>query len=164
MPTSTKPRVQFDRTYDAPIQDLWELWTTKEGFESWWGPEGFRVEVHELNLTVGGTLFYDMIACGAPQIAYMKAANMPLSHETRGTFTEIVPLARLTLRHMIDFVPGLDPYENFMTVEFSQTPQGSRMLISVDPHTTDEWTKASTDGMTSQLTKLPGALAARRAK
>jgi uncharacterized protein YndB with AHSA1/START domain len=154
--------VQFDRTYDAPIEDLWELWTTKAGFESWWGPEGFRVEVRELNATVGGTLFYDMIACGTEQIAYMKAQNMPLSHETRGTFTAVEPLTRLTLTHMIDFIPGQDPYENNMTVEFSTSPQGSRMLICVDPHPTEQWTKAQTEGMASQLTKLPAVLAARR--
>ncbi len=162
MNPSRKPAVQFDRTYDAPIEDLWELWTTKEGFESWWGPEGFRVEVHELNPTAGGTLFYDMIACREAEIAYMKASNMPLSHETRGIFTEVEPLKRLTIRHLIDFVPGLDPYENFMRVEFSETAGGSRMLIAVDPHSTENWTKAATEGMTSQLTKVPAALAARR--
>ena len=37
----------LERTYEATAQELWELWTTKEGFESWWGPEGFRVEVDE---------------------------------------------------------------------------------------------------------------------
>lgn len=162
MTTSKKPPVQFDRTYDAPIEDLWELWTTKAGFESWWGPQGFRVEVRELNATVGGTLFYDMIACGADEIAYMKAQNMPLSHETRGVFSEIEPMKRIAIRHMIDFIPGHDPYENHMTVEFSTSPQGCRMLISVEPHPTEEWTKAQIGGMTSQLTKLPEVLAARR--
>jgi uncharacterized protein YndB with AHSA1/START domain len=162
MTTTKKTPVQFDRTYDAPLQDIWELWTTKEGFESWWGPQGFRVEVREMNPTVGGALFYDMIACGASEIAYMKAQNMPLSHETRGTFTVVEPLQRLALCHMIDFIPGQDPYENNMTVEFSTSPKGSRMLISVDPHPSEQWTKAQVEGMTSQLTKLPAALEARR--
>lgn len=162
MNTAKHPPIQFDRTYDATLEDLWELWTTKEGFESWWGPEGFRVEVHELDARVGGTLFYDMIASGAEQIAYMKAANMPLSHETRGTFSEVEPLKRLTLRHLIDFVPGLEPYENFMRVEFTQTAAGARMVISIDPHATEDWTKAATGGMASQLTKVPAVLARRR--
>ncbi len=162
MTAAQKSPVVFDRTYDAPIEDVWDLWTTKDGFESWWGPEGFRVEVHELNPTVGGTLFYDMIACGAVQVAHMKAANMPLSHETRGTFTEVKPLERLAIRHVIDFIPGLEPYENFMRVEFSQSSGKTRMLLSIDAHSTEEWTKAATQGMTSQLTKAPAALAARR--
>jgi hypothetical protein len=28
--------------------ELWKLWTTKDGFESWWGPEGFRADVHTI--------------------------------------------------------------------------------------------------------------------
>jgi uncharacterized protein YndB with AHSA1/START domain len=162
MSTTKKTPVQFDRTYDAPLEDLWDLWTTKEGFESWWGPEGFRVEVHEMNPVVGGTLFYDMIACREAEIAAMKAANMPLSHETRGVFTEVARLERLTIKHVIDFIPGVAPYDNFMRVEFSRTTAGSRMFISVDPHLDETWTNSMREGMTSQLTKLPGALAALR--
>lgn len=32
-------RITIERTYQAPIEDLWDLWTTKEGIESWWGPK-----------------------------------------------------------------------------------------------------------------------------
>ena len=34
-------RITMERTFAAPMEDVWELWTTKEGIESWWGPEGF---------------------------------------------------------------------------------------------------------------------------
>jgi uncharacterized protein YndB with AHSA1/START domain len=47
-------KVIIERTYRVRIEDLWELWTTKAGFESWWGPEGFRVEVHALEARGGG--------------------------------------------------------------------------------------------------------------
>src|SRR5262249_33091215 len=108
-PTSAAPQapVRFERRYEnAQVQDLWELWTTKEGFESWWGPEGFRVAVHKLDLRSGGELVYDMIASGPDQIEFMKKANMPLSHTTRARFGEIVPLRQLELVHVVDFVPG----------------------------------------------------------
>ena len=154
--------VRFERTFEAPVEDLWALWTTKEGFESWWGPEGFRVEVHTLELRVGGALVYDMIASGAEQIATMKAERMPLSHGTRGTFTEIVPLRRLKIVHAIDFIPGLEPYDNTILLELR--PEGSRvrMVVTVDPHRDPEWTTRAAAGMESQLTKVPAALAARR--
>ena len=54
--------VVIERTYRASVEALWSLWTTKAGFESWWGPEGFRVEVHALEARPGGVLEYDMIA------------------------------------------------------------------------------------------------------
>ena len=34
-------KIVIERTYEASIEDIWELWTTREGIESWWGPEGF---------------------------------------------------------------------------------------------------------------------------
>ena len=32
--------IRFERVYDGPVEDLWALWTTKEGFAEWFAPEG----------------------------------------------------------------------------------------------------------------------------
>ena len=61
-PLPAAQTIVLERTLRAPIEDIWSLWTTKDGFESWWGPEGFRVQVHTLEARVGGALSYDMIA------------------------------------------------------------------------------------------------------
>ena len=159
---TNKSVVRVERQYEGPVDDLWWLWTTKEGFESWWGPEGFRVEVHKLEPRVGGELVYDMIACDPEQIAFMKQANMPVSHATHGKFVEIVPLQRLGLSHMIDFIPGMEPYEHLMSVEFVPAGKDVKMVVTINEHTTPEWTRMATEGFESQLTKVPGVLAARR--
>ncbi|MEZ4364960.1 MAG: SRPBCC domain-containing protein [Kofleriaceae bacterium] len=130
--------------------------------ESWWGPRGFRVEVHTIDPRVGGALHYDMIASEPDTIVFMEQAGMPLSHATRGSFTEVVPNERLRLTHMIDVVPGAPPYENSMTVVFSRSAGQARMVIAVEPHRDPEWTKRSAMGMESQLTKVADALVARR--
>ena len=158
----TQAVIRLERRYEAAVADLWFLWTTKEGFESWWGPEGFRVEVRKLDLRVGGELVYDMIAVDPEQIAFMKKANMPVSHGTRGTFVEIVPQHSLAINHLIDFIPGLRPYENRTRVEFFPEGSSVRMVITTEEHPDKEWTRRATQGWESQLTKLPGALAARR--
>src|SRR5215468_6483803 len=93
-------KVVIARTYRARVEELWELWTTKEGFESWWGPEGFRVEVHEIDPRVGGALNYDMIAHAPHAIAAMKEMGHPTSHPTRGHFAEVKRHQRLTLTHV----------------------------------------------------------------
>jgi hypothetical protein len=36
------------------------------------------------------------------------------------------------------------------------------MVVTVDPHLDEEWTKRAAAGLESQLRKVPGALAARR--
>ena len=32
--------ITMERTFDATLHEVWELWTTKAGIESWWGPDG----------------------------------------------------------------------------------------------------------------------------
>jgi uncharacterized protein YndB with AHSA1/START domain len=158
---AARPPITFERCYDAAIEDLWDLWTTKEGFESWWGPQGFRVEIHTIDARAGGELFYDMIAADAEQIAHLKRMGMPASHETRGRFVEVEPRRRLKILHVIDFIPGLKPYDNNILVEF--IPEGSsvRMVVTLEQHQEEEWTRRAAAGFESQLTKLPGVLAVR---
>ena len=161
-PRTSQPVIRLERLYKAAVEELWYLWTTKEGFESWWGPEGFRVEVRKLDLRVGGELEYDMIAVAPEQIEFLRRANMPASHGTRGTFAQIAPFERLEIIHSIDFIPGMRPYENRTRVEFFPEGNSVRMVITVDEHHDEHWTRLATMGWESQLTKLPGALAARK--
>ena len=160
--STAQSSIQFERRYEAAVEDLWDLWTTKEGFESWWGPEGFRVEVHAIEPRVGGKLIYDMIAVDPAHIEYLRKEGMPPSHGTHGTFVEVQPRTRLKILHMIDFIPGVEAYENNMLVELFPEGKNVRMVITVDPHRDPEWTSRAAAGLESQLRKLPAALAARR--
>lgn len=147
--------VVIQRTYRAPVEELWALWTTKAGFESWWGPEGFHVEVHAMEARLGGALDYDMIADAPEAIAAMKDMGQPLSHGTHGKFSEFRPHERLTLVHVIDFVPGSAPYEHTIEVDFRPAAEGhASMVVTVHPHLDPHWTKMSIEGFTSQLGKL----------
>jgi uncharacterized protein YndB with AHSA1/START domain len=152
--STTRSRVVVERTYRARTEELWALWTTKEGFESWWGPEGFRVEVQALEARVGGALRYDMIAHSPQMIAAMKEMGQPASHRTQGRFTELVPLRRLAVTHVIDFLPGVKPYDSTMVAEFFPSGGTVRMVVTLDPMHDEEFTKMSVMGFTSQLTKL----------
>lgn len=155
MTDKTKPGIVIERTYKARVEELWELWTTKEGFASWWGPQDFRADVHKLEPRLGGALHYDMVADTPTMIAAMKEMGQPPSHETRGTFSEFKPHERLALTHVIDFLPGVKPYDSTMVVEFFPVPGGRvRMVVTLSPMHVEEMTKMSVDGFTSQLTKL----------
>jgi uncharacterized protein YndB with AHSA1/START domain len=151
---ATRPKVVIERTYAAKVEELWELWTTKEGFESWWGPDGFRVEVHALEAHEGGTLHYDMIADAPLMIAAMKQMGRPTSQEARARFSEIKPHERLAITSVIDFLPGMKPYESTIVAEFFPSGQTVRMVVTLDPMHDEEFTKMQTMGFTSQLSKL----------
>lgn len=146
--------VVVERTYRAQVEDLWALWATKDGFESWWGPEGFRVEVHALEPRVDGKLEYDMIADAPEAVAAMKQMGQPISHNTHGRYSQFKPMMRLVLTHDIDFVPGMETYESVIEVDFYPKGDEARMVVTIHPHRDPHWTKMAVQGFGSQLTKL----------
>jgi len=154
----TKKRITIERTFDAPVEDVWELWTTKEGIESWWGPNGFMVKVRKIDLRPGGELEYAMIAVGEGEIAYMKKAGMPVSTEHRITYTEITPQERLVYTQKADFIPGVDPYDVGTMVEFHPSGQGVRMVLTIDAMHDEHWTNMAVMGWESELGKLAKVL------
>ena len=150
--------ITIERTYNAAIDDVWTLWTSADGIESWWGPDGFQVKVRKLELRPGGALHYDMIAVGPDQIAYMKKAGMPVSSPTRATFTDITPYTRLAFDHVVDFVPGVDPYESATVVELSAHGADTHLVLTVEAMHDEEWTNRAVSGWQMELGKLAQAL------
>jgi uncharacterized protein YndB with AHSA1/START domain len=153
-PVRKGAKVVIERTYRAHIDDVWALWTTKEGFESWWGPQGFRAEVQEIDAREGGALRYDMIADSPEMIAAMKQMGQPLSHATRCRFRDLRPRSRLVLTSVIDFLPGVAVYESDIAVDFTSAGDRVRMVVTLDAMHSDEFTMMQKEGFTSQLTKL----------
>jgi uncharacterized protein YndB with AHSA1/START domain len=157
-------KIIIERTYAASIDDVWELWTTKDGIESWWGPEGFTVKVHQLDLRAGGQMVYAMTAVDPPQIQFMKKAGMPLTTDAKLTYTEIVPGTSIAYTHRADFIPGVEPYDVGNKVEFHAERGEVRMILRLDPMHSDEWTQRAVMGMESQLGKLDRVIASRSGK
>ena len=159
-PAGRRERVTIERTYQASIEDVWEMWTTKDGIEAWWGPEGFAVAVRAIDLRAGGALDYTMRATDAGQIDFMKKANMPVAIDHRLTYTEVAPPKRLAFSHYADFIPGVEPYQVNHTVELHATADGVRVTVTIDRMHDDYWTEMAVKGWTSELEKLAKALAA----
>ena len=158
----TKKRITIEKTFEASIEDVWELWTTKEGIESWWGPEGFTTTVHEIDVRVGGQLLYAMTATGPEQIEFMKRAGMGLTQEMRVTYSEVVPQRRLAYTSVADFVPGVAPYDVATLVELQQSAQSVRLVLTIDAMHDEQWTNLAVMGWQSELGKLAKVLAQRR--
>lgn len=73
----------IERTFNAPIELVWEAWTQAEHIASWWGPKGMEINVIEHNFKVGGRWKYVML--------------MPDSSEfiSEGVYAEIVELHKI---------------------------------------------------------------------
>jgi uncharacterized protein YndB with AHSA1/START domain len=147
-------RVSIERTFKAPIAEVWELWTTKDGIESWWGPPGFEVKVRTLDVRRGGELLYAMTAVAPDQIDFLKKAGMALTTESLVTYTEVVPRTRLAFTQMADFIPNVKPYEIATTVDLETQQQGVRLVLTLDAMHDEYWTNMAVMGWEQELGKL----------
>lgn len=155
MSQDIKASIVIERSYAAPVEELWALWTTKDGFESWWGPQGFRADVSLIESRQGGALHYEMIADSAEMIEGMKQMGQPVSHAVRGNFTDYRPNERLVLSQIIDFLPGVTPYDSIMQVDFVPAADDRvRMIVTLSPMHNPEFSAMQGAGFTSQLSKL----------
>lgn len=146
--------IVIERTWATTADVVWDLWTTKEGFESWWGPRGFRAEVSRLDARAGGALHYEMIADTDEMRAAMTRDHGGPSHAVRSRFAVFEPRTRLSLVSVIDFLPGVPPYDSTIDVQLVAAGGRVRMVVTLSPMHAPEMSKMQAEGFTSQLSKL----------
>ncbi len=85
------------KTFNAPIELVWEAWTKPEHIAQWWGPKGMETKVLEHDFKVGGQWKYAM--------------TMPDGKEfiTEGVYLEIVEFERIV--SSADFKPMTEGVE-----------------------------------------------------
>jgi uncharacterized protein YndB with AHSA1/START domain len=47
--------VVIERSFDAPVDLIWQMWTDPEHFRAWYGPDGATIPVAKMDVRVGGT-------------------------------------------------------------------------------------------------------------
>jgi uncharacterized protein YndB with AHSA1/START domain len=155
----SEPRsIEIERTYEASPAEVWEMWTTIDGIESWWGPHGFGVEVHELDVSPGGKMRYTMTAKADEVRAFMESHGMPPATTHDIFFVEIVPYRRLVYSNVVDFFPGVDRYDAETRVDLEPTATGTRLVVTLQAMHDDETTERAAAGWTQELEKLTLAL------
>lgn len=80
MMTDNDNSVVIERTYDAPIELLWQMWTEPEHFAAWYGPAGASIPVANLDVRVGGKRHLCM---------EMETPNGTMQMWFTGVFTEV---------------------------------------------------------------------------
>lgn len=146
--------ITIEQVCDATPETVWRLWTTAEGIASWWAPDGFTVTVEKIDPRVSGELVYTMTATWPEQIAFMESAGLPLATESRKTFTALEEGSMLGYDSLIDFVPGVEPYEAGTIVELSPEGDRTRVTMTMEPLHDQVWTERLVGGRTNELTNL----------
>ena len=84
-----KKELTFERSYAAPIADVWDAWTRPEMLREWWGPEKTAITDCEVDLRVGGRIHIVMEA--GEEMGKYAGTRWPMD----GTFTAIDAPRRL---------------------------------------------------------------------
>ncbi|NNC43374.1 MAG: SRPBCC domain-containing protein, partial [Acidimicrobiia bacterium] len=78
--------VMIERTLDAPVELVWQMWTDADHFAAWYGPMGATIPKAEMDVRVGGR----RLICMA-----METPNGPMQMWFTGEYREVVPNQRL---------------------------------------------------------------------
>ena len=80
----SKDAIVIERTFDAPIDLVWQMWTQPEHFKNWYGPNGFSVPVAEMDVRVSGK-----------RLICMESPDGSMKMWTTGEYIEVVSNERL---------------------------------------------------------------------
>ena len=83
---SSRDAVVIERSFDAPVDLIWQMWTDPEHFKAWYGPDGATIPVAKMDVRVGGTRLVCM---------EMQSPDRPMQIWFTGEYREVVENERL---------------------------------------------------------------------
>lgn len=122
---STTDAVILERTFDAPIDEVWQMWADPVAFAGWYGPAGAEVPVCEMDVRVGGRRRVCMrfeTPSGAREM-WFTGEFLEVSEPGRLVYTEAMTDADGNP------VPGGHPPTE-VTVEFDEADGGTRVVLT----------------------------------
>jgi uncharacterized protein YndB with AHSA1/START domain len=86
-------QILITREFDAPAELVYRAWTTPELIKRWWAGKRGQVTLAEVDLRVGGTWRYVMVADGGFEVGF------------HGEYREIVPNERIVSTEVFEGMP-----------------------------------------------------------
>ncbi len=142
------PALRLERRYDASVDRVFEAWTDRRIFMSWFGPEGVTIaEDCVLDVRPGGAWRAVMLGEGDP------------APEVSGVFLEVSPPQRLKLTFAWTQPDGSRGHEYVVTVDIEPDGDGARLILTQEEFLADDQRANHEDGWTSSFDCLARALA-----
>lgn len=84
--------VVIERTFDAPVEQIWQMWTVPEHFRAWYGPTGATIPEAKMDLRVGGTrlICMELQAPGGPTRMWFTGEHREVVENERLVYTEMI--------------------------------------------------------------------------
>ena len=125
MAEASTDAVVLERSFDAPVELIWQMWTDPEHFRAWYGPEGASIPVAKMDVRVGGTRLVCM---------EMQSPNGPMQMWFTGEFRVVIENERLVYTESMADANG-----NVLEPSTMGTPDGypATTEITVEFHVVD---------------------------
>ncbi len=85
--TESKERFVINRTFDAPIETMYEMWTNPDHFSQWLAPTGMEMGFIRADIRPGGSTFYYMTD-GKAMKMYGRANYLEMDKPNRLVYTQ----------------------------------------------------------------------------
>ena len=112
----TDEQILITREFDAPKHLVYRAWTTPELVRRWWTAKRGEMTIAEIDLRVGGTWRYVMVAKGGFEVGF------------HGEYREIVPNERIVSTEVYEGMPDAEALD---TVTFTEVDGGTILTILV---------------------------------
>ncbi len=157
----------INRSFDAPIDLMFEMWTDPKHFSQWLPPIGFTLKFIKADIKVGGTGFYCMSGANDMKM-YGKVCYLEITKPNRIVYTQLFcdenenvsrhPMAQTWPETMLTTIQLYEEGENQTRVTVTWAPYGKttkeevETFINARGGMTQGWT-GSFDKLDEYLTK-----------
>jgi uncharacterized protein YndB with AHSA1/START domain len=135
MTDSDGPRdsVVIERSFDAPVSVIWQMWTDPEHFKEWYGPDGATIPVAKMDVRVGGgrLVCMEVPTQEGPMQMWFTGEYREVVENRRLVYTESMSDETGRVRSPSDTgLPHAHPLTTEVRVELEEIGGGTRMVIT----------------------------------
>src|SRR5262245_21916132 len=154
----------IERSFDAPVDLVWQMWTDPEHFKAWYGPDGATIPVAKMDGRVGGQRLVGM---------QMQTPGGPMQMWFAGEYREVVDNERLVYTEFMSdenggesAPPGMGPGDAHPTttevrVELEDVDGRTKMVLT---HAGIPEDSPGATGWTMALDKLAGYIDSKKTR
>ena len=131
--------VTIERSFGAPVELIWQMWTDPEHFAAWYGPDGATIPTAKMDVRVGRTRLVSM---------EVQTPNGPMQMWFTGEYREVVENERLVYTESMSDENGnvLSPEDLGMPAGYPTTTEVRVELEDVGGRTKMVMTHAGVPG------------------
>ena len=125
--------VVIERSFDAPVDLIWKMWTEPEHFKAWYGPDGATIPVAKMDVRVGGARLVrmDVETPGGPMQMWFTGEYRDVVENQRLAYTESMSDASGNVLSAADVgMPDGHPTTTEVIVELEQGGGRTKMVMT----------------------------------